>query len=102
MLNRLIRFRKDIVTLWHAFWNPLTPTYLKVITVVTALYVLSPADILPDIIPVLGLVDDVLIVTFMVSWIVSRLPQPARQSAHDPAFDDVVDGPVIDGTARRR
>lgn len=101
MLNRLIRFRKDIVTLWHAFWNPLTPTYLKVITVITALYVLSPADILPDIIPVLGLVDDVLIVTFMVSWIVSRLPQPAQQSAHDPAFEDV-NGPVIDGTARRR
>jgi uncharacterized membrane protein YkvA (DUF1232 family) len=64
--------------------------------------VLSPADLLPDVIPVLGLVDDVLLVSFMVSWIVSRLPQSSHQSARNPAFDDVGDGPVIDGAARRR
>lgn len=106
MLNRLIKFRNEVVILWHAMWNPSTPTYLKVITALTALYLLSPADLLPDVIPVLGLVDDVLVVSFMVSWIVSRLPQPAWQASssnsqnHNKHQND--DGPIIDGTARHR
>lgn len=103
MLNRLIRFRNDLVALWHAFWNPLTPTYLKVITALTAIYVLSPADFLPDIIPVLGLVDDVLLVSLMVGWIVSRLPQKVATAAQNDwqSPNDPASGPTIDGTARR-
>lgn len=103
MLNRLIRFRKDIVTLWHAFWDPMTPLYLKVLTVLTALYVLSPIDLVADFVPVLGWIDDVLIVSMMVSFIVSRLPRPvpvrpSRRNAH--ASGTTANGKVIDGTAR--
>lgn len=103
MLNRLIRFRKDIVTLWQAFWNPMTPLYLKVLTVLTALYVLSPIDLVADFVPFLGWVDDVLIVSMMVSFIVSRLPRPApaRANRHSACPDHrAANGKTIDGTAR--
>lgn len=75
IMTRLIRFRREVTTLWHAFWHPLTPTYLKVLTVLTVVYVISPLDLITDIIPVIGWVDDVVIVSFAVSWIVSRLPR---------------------------
>lgn len=105
MLNRLIRFRNEVVILWHAMWNPTTPTYLKIVTALTALYLVSPADLLPDVIPVLGLVDDVLLVTFMVSWIVSRLPQftPKSSTHYSANINGSQDqGPIISGTARHR
>lgn len=98
MLNRLIRFRNEIITLWHAFKHPLTPLYLKVLMVLTALYVISPVDIIADIIPILGWVDDVLIVSMMVSFIMSRLPRPAPVRPSRTA--DYTQGKVIDGTAR--
>lgn len=82
IMTRLIRFRREVTTLWHAFWHPLTPTYLKVLTVLTVIYVISPLDLITDIIPVIGWVDDVVIVSFAVSWIVSRLPRISTTNRH--------------------
>lgn len=94
LLPRILRFRKEAVLLWKAFWTPATPLYLKVATVAALAYLVWPIDLIPDVIPVLGWVDDIIIVPLVVSWIVSRLPRMAPA----PAYRD---GPVIDGTARR-
>lgn len=102
IVQRLIRFRREMVTLWHAFWHPLTPTYLKVLTVLTVLYVLSPIDLVADFIPVLGWVDDVIIVSFAVSWIVSRLPRAATNTAPTERPHKASSEKIIDGKARRR
>ncbi|SDG14008.1 YkvA family protein [Pelagibacterium luteolum] len=93
LLPRFLRFRKEVVLLWKAFWTPATPLYLKVATFAAVAYLVWPVDILPDFIPFLGWIDDIVIVPLIVGWIVSQLP-----GAKAPAERD---GPVIDGTARR-
>ncbi|RDE07612.1 YkvA family protein [Pelagibacterium lacus] len=92
LLPRILRFRKEAFLLWKAFWAPGTPLYLKLATLGAVAYLVWPMDLLPDIIPLAGLVDDVILIPLIVSWIVSRLPRPAPVHA---------EGPVIDGTARR-
>ena len=77
LLTRLVLFRKEVAQLWKAFWAPETPFYLKAATLFVAFYLVNPFDILPDFIPLLGWVDDLVLVPLMVSWIVSRLPVPA-------------------------
>lgn len=94
-LPRFLRFRKEVVLLWHALWAPATPLYLKAATLFAVLYLVTPTDLLPDIIPFVGWVDDIVLVPLIVSWIVSRLPVPAQATAQR-------DGPIIDGTARER
>lgn len=94
LLPRLILFRKEVVQLWKAFFSPHTPLYLKLATLFAAFYLVNPLDILPDIIPFLGWVDDIVLVPMMVSWIVSRLP------VHAPVYSGK-HGPTIDGSARR-
>ncbi|MCF4099387.1 YkvA family protein [Maritalea mediterranea] len=102
IVQRLMRFRREIVMLWRAFWHPLTPTYLKVLTILTALYVISPIDLVADFIPVLGWIDDFVIVSFAVSWIVSRLPRATTQHQEPPQYQDTTrDEKTINGTARR-
>ena len=96
MLARFILFQRELIALWHAFWAPQTPLYLKVATLMVVAYVLSPIDLIPDVLPILGLIDDVILVPFAVHWIVSRLPV----GAPNPAADH--DGPTIDGRARRK
>ena len=93
LLPRFLRFRKEAVLLWKAFWAPGTPLYLKAATILAAFYLVWPLDIVPDLIPLAGWIDDIIIVPLVVSWIVSRLPgqkAPMRR-----------EGPIIDGTARR-
>ena len=102
LLPRIILFRKEVVQLWHAFFAPQTPLYLKIATLFAAFYLVNPLDIIPDVIPVIGWVDDLVLVPLMVSWIVSRLPVPVRAD-HRERNDRGPrrDGPTIDGRARR-
>lgn len=93
LLSRLVLFRKEVVQLWKAFRAPETPFHLKAATLFVAFYLVNPFDILPDFIPLLGWVDDLVLVPLMVSWIVSRLPVPVYAGKY---------GRTVDGTARRK
>jgi len=70
--------RGDARLLWFALRHPLAPGWLKPAVAVMVLYVLSPVDLLPEAIPVLGLVDDVVLVPLAIAFIVKRLPAALR------------------------
>lgn len=78
MFKRLTLFwtllRGDARALWRALRHPDAPGWLKMGTAALVLYALSPIDFIPDFIPFFGAVDDVLVITFGVRWLLSRLP----------------------------
>jgi len=96
LLPRFLRFRKEVVILWHAFRAPETPLYLKIATALVAFYLINPFDLIPEVLPFFGFIDDMFVVPMMVSWIVSRLPIRAEARARRPDA-----GPTIDGSSRR-
>jgi len=97
LLIRFMTFRKELATLWRAFLAPETPLHLKALMLLVPAYLVSPLDLIPDFIPLLGWVDDFVIVPLLVSWIVRMIPQPA------PVYRRTAEGDrVIDGTWRRR
>ena len=74
--NKVIRFSKfKIYVLWFALKNPDTPKFMKFLGFVVLLYVLSPIDLIPDFIPVLGYLDELILVTLMVSVCLYFIPQ---------------------------
>jgi uncharacterized membrane protein YkvA (DUF1232 family) len=66
------RVKQDAVMLWFARSHPRTPLLPKLLSIATAAYVLSPIDLIPDFIPVIGYLDDWIIVPIMI-WVVVRL-----------------------------
>lgn len=70
--------RGEARALWRALRHPDAPEWLKAGTALLALYVVSPIDIVPDFIPFLGAVDDVLVLTFGIRWLLSRMPAHVR------------------------
>jgi uncharacterized membrane protein YkvA (DUF1232 family) len=66
--------RGDAGRLWRAWRHPATPAWFKGGTLLLALYLLSPVDLLPDAIPVLGVVDDLVLLPLALRWLLSRLP----------------------------
>ena len=66
MLERLKSWARavktDVVALWLAARDPRTPWYAKAAAACVAAYALSPIDLIPDFIPILGYLDDLLIV----------------------------------------
>ena len=74
------RIKRDGVTLWFAGKHPDTPWYAKALGLLVVAYALSPIDLVPDFIPVLGLVDDILLLPALI-WLTVRLLPPAVLSA---------------------
>ena len=66
--------RRDAVALYLAARDPRTPWYAKALAVCVAGYALSPIDLIPDFIPVLGYLDDVVIVPLGILAVVKLIP----------------------------
>ena len=66
------RIKRDALTLWFARSHPDTPWYAKVLGAFVVAYALSPIDLIPDFIPVLGYVDDALLLPALI-WLTLRL-----------------------------
>jgi uncharacterized membrane protein YkvA (DUF1232 family) len=62
------------VALWIAARDPRTPWYAKAVAATVAAYALSPIDLIPDVIPVLGYLDDLLIVPLGILLAVWLIP----------------------------
>lgn len=60
------RIKRDGVTLWFAKSHPRTPWLAKALGVFVVAYALSPIDLIPDFIPVLGYLDDVLLLPILI------------------------------------
>ena len=81
------RVKRDGVTLWFAGRHPDTPWPAKALGLFVVAYALSPIDLIPDFIPVLGYVDDVLLLPGLI-WLTLRLiPVPVRAACRQQADD---------------
>jgi uncharacterized membrane protein YkvA (DUF1232 family) len=67
--------RGDARQLWFALRHPGAPGWLKLGTALIVLYVLSPIDLIPDVLPVIGVVDDLVLVPLAIRWLLKRLPR---------------------------
>lgn len=72
--------RGDVRQLWRALRHPAAPAWLKWSTALLVLYVLSPIDLIPDVLPVIGLVDDLVLVPLAIRWLLKRLPPEMAQA----------------------
>ena len=66
--------KRDVVALWLAARDPRTPWYAKALAGAVAAYALSPIDLIPDFIPVLGYLDDVIIVPLGILAVLRLIP----------------------------
>lgn len=66
------RIKRDSVTLWFAYRHPGTPLVAKTLCIFVVAYALSPIDLVPDFIPVLGYVDEALLLPALI-WLSIRL-----------------------------
>lgn len=64
------------MALWIAARDHRTPFWAKVTAAAVAAYALSPIDLIPDFVPVLGYLDDLLIVPLGIMLAVSLIPAP--------------------------
>ena len=74
-----VLLRGDARQLWFALRHPHAPGWLKWGTAAIALYLFSPIDLIPDVLPLVGMVDDLVLVPLAIRWMLKRLPPELTQ-----------------------
>jgi uncharacterized membrane protein YkvA (DUF1232 family) len=69
------QLKTHVYTLYHGMQDPRVPWYAKLLTLLVIAYVISPVDIIPDFIPVLGLLDEVILVPIALALIIKLVPE---------------------------
>src|ERR1700761_6070727 len=81
MLDRLKswarRLKRDAYAVYLAARDPDTPWYAKALAAAVAAYAFSPIDLIPDFIPVIGYLDDLLLVPLGIWLVISLIPEEA-------------------------
>ncbi|MDP3411809.1 MAG: YkvA family protein [Polaromonas sp.] len=69
-----VLIRGDARQLWFALRHPQAPGWLKWGTAAIALYLFSPIDLIPDMLPIIGIADDLVLVPLAIRFLLKRLP----------------------------
>lgn len=76
-----VALKGDARRLWFALRHPQAPLWLKGGTALLLLYLFSPIDLIPDVLPFFGLVDDMVLVPLAIRFMLGRLPAAVRDDA---------------------
>lgn len=73
--DRAEKLKIDIPAIYFALKDKETPVTAKIFAAITICYALSPVDLIPDFIPVLGYLDDILLLPLMVMITIKLIPK---------------------------
>ena len=83
--ERAKRLKSDIPVVFIALKDKDTPFTAKLIAAVTVAYALSPIDLIPDFIPILGYLDDVLLLPALVALTIKLIPKDKFEECREKA-----------------
>ena len=73
------------LTVWYAARHPAMPWHVRLLALGVAAYAFSPVDLIPDFIPVLGLLDDLLLIPLGMALVAKLTPAPVWEAARTQA-----------------
>lgn len=87
------RIRIEAHAVWLAIRDPRTPLLAKLFGALVAAYALSPIDLVPDFIPILGLLDDAILIPIGV-WMFEKLLPDGLMAEHRATAETAAERPV--------
>lgn len=84
--SKVKKLKKEIQVLSIAYSDPRTPWTAKLLIGLTVGYLLSPIDLVPDFIPILGMLDDLILVPLLITASVKLIPEIVILEAREEAI----------------
>ena len=99
--------KRDGLTLWFAYRHPQMPLGAKIAAILIVAYAFSPIDLIPDFIPVLGFLDEVILLPALIALTLKLVPEAvvvesrsaaqAWMDAHHPRPRNYIAAAIIIG-----
>jgi len=81
--------KKQTLTVYYASRDPNLPMHIKIIAILVTAYALSPIDLIPDFIPIIGMLDDIIIIPLGLALVVHLTPSTIIEEAKVKALRSV-------------
>lgn len=82
VLQWIRRLRRNLLALWFAYRHPDTPLPAKVLAVLVVGYAFSPIDLIPDFLPIVGYLDEFILLPGAVYVLFKLIPKPVLEDCH--------------------
>ncbi len=93
--RRAQNLRADIYALYLAYRDPRTPGYARLFAALVVGYAFSPVDLIPDFVPVLGHLDDLVLVPLGVLLALKMIPPAVWAESHQRAQEAIISGQPV-------
>ncbi|MEG4117185.1 YkvA family protein [Microcoleus sp. N9_B4] len=93
------RLKKQTYAVYLASTDPRVPWYVRILAGLTVAYAFSPIDLIPDFIPVLGYLDDLIIVPLGIWLVLKMIPSQVLAECREKAAAEIERGKPINRTA---
>jgi uncharacterized membrane protein YkvA (DUF1232 family) len=90
--ERASQLKKDTYAVYLAYRDPRTPWYARVLGAVVVAYALSPLDLIPDPIPILGYLDDLFLIPLGIALVLRMIPPEVMAECREKAGAAMRDG----------
>ena len=97
--ERARKLKSETYSLYLAYKDPRTPWYAKAFAALVVAYAFSPIDLIPDFIPVLGYLDDLILVPLGVALALKMIPAEVIEAARDEAAEHMASGKLVNWVA---
>lgn len=91
--RRIKTLRDDTLALYFACRHPLTPWYARILAACVVAYLFSPIDLIPDPIPILGQLDDLILIPLGIVMVRALIPDSVFAECRDKAKAAIVRAP---------
>ena len=78
-----IPFAEDLLTIYYCAFDRHTPTYVRVALIAALAYFIDPFDLLPDMLPIIGLTDDAAVIATATKLVWDQIKPEHRDAAHE-------------------
>ncbi|EFJ52614.1 hypothetical protein VOLCADRAFT_85776 [Volvox carteri f. nagariensis] len=82
--------KHEVLAVYYAMLDPQTPFLAKALTCLVLAYALSPLDLIPDFIPVLGILDDLILLPLLIAAAIALLPPGVMEAARRRASQEPI------------
>ncbi|MDU4959049.1 MAG: YkvA family protein [Sporomusaceae bacterium] len=79
------KLKNEVIAMYFVIKHPATPLYIKILAAIIVGYALSPIDLIPDFVPILGYVDDVIILPLAIAIVIKTIPPLILESCREAA-----------------
>jgi len=79
------KLKNEVLAMYFVMKYPETPRYGKVLTAIIVGYALSPIDLIPDFVPILGYMDDVILLPLGIAFVIKIIPSKILDACRESA-----------------